>query len=127
MADAREAEGEMGERDLGAKTSRMRDRDAHADEPVEPMGERGDLDGTFAEVLPAEAVEDVEDEDLAEARRADLFDVPEDDYVQDESADHLRGVIDPEPEVAAERIERDEREAHPRPKVRRPQGPERPA
>lgn len=115
----------MGERDLGAKTSRMRDRDVHADEHAAPMGERGDLDGTIDEVLPAEALEDVEDEDLAEARRADLYDVPEDDYVQDPGAEALRGVVDPEPEVAAQRIERDELDAHPRPKVRRP--PERPA
>lgn len=115
----------MGERDLGPKTSRMRDRDTHADEHVEPVGDRGDVDGTIDEVLPAEALDDVEDEDLAEARRADLHDVPEDDYVQDRDAEALRGVVDPEPEVAAERIERDEREAHPRPKVRRPPTPQR--
>lgn len=115
----------MGERDLGAKTSRMRDRDTHADERVAPVGDRGDVDGTIQEVLPEDALEDLEDEDLAEARRADLHDVPEDDYVQDRDADALRGVIDPEPEVAAERIERDERDEHPRPKVRRAERPGR--
>ena len=115
----------MGERDLGAKTSRMRDRDTHADERAAPVGDLGDADGTFAEVLPEAEIEDAEDEDLAEARRADLHDVPEDDYVQDRDADALRGVIDPDPEVAAERIERDAREEHPRPKIRRPERSDR--
>ncbi|UJR83610.1 Hypothetical protein I5071_56780 [Sandaracinus amylolyticus] len=114
----------MGERDLGPKVSEMADRDEHAPRRAAPLGDAGDIDGTIAEVLPEDAIEDQEDEALAEALRTDRHDVPEDDYVQDDEVRaSLDPVVDPEPEVAAEKIDADERAAHPRPKIRRAEPP----
>ena len=79
----------MGGRDLGPKTSMMRDRDdkEHHDPPAL-------YDGTEAE-LPLEDESNRPDEEIAESKAVDLCDVPEDDYVQDDS--EYRGVIDPQP------------------------------
>lgn len=102
----------MGERDLGSKTSMMRDRAEHAPRRGEPLGDASDADGTAEEL--ERAVADVHaDADLEEAKAEDQRDVPADDYVQDDSA--YRGVVDPDAvEHADERARRDA--APPRPR-----------
>jgi hypothetical protein len=76
----------MGERDIGAKTSMMQDRE------ISERAEVDEKDGTLAEVLPLDEIEAHEDEDLREAKFIDEHDTPEDDYVQ-EGSDFARGVI----------------------------------
>jgi len=105
----------MGERDLGAKVTMMRDRDR----PSSPgAGDDDELDGTLAEVLPQGELDARPDEDLAEAKELDEHDGPDDDYVQ-EGSDFARGVVGAEPTAEDRAALRPDREPTVRTKRRR--------